>query len=66
MIEGMGHGTPIDPGAPDRVSKPLPYMLAADLSSTMRIGQAFVILGGALENTHPQQQTNQQHINEAA
>lgn len=46
MVSGMGHGTPIDPTATDGrgVGTPMPYMLAAPISSTWHIARNWGVL----------------------
>lgn len=52
-ISGMGHGLPIDTGAPQPYGDVAPFMLDAGISSTLRIAQFWGIAAGADEAREP-------------
>ncbi|WP_375429525.1 alpha/beta hydrolase family esterase [uncultured Sphingomonas sp.] len=47
LIEGMGHGVPLDPGGPDRLGVAGAYMLDVGLSSTAEIARSWGLLADA-------------------
>jgi poly(hydroxyalkanoate) depolymerase family esterase len=52
MVPGMGHGTPLNPGAADldqSMGTPAPYMLDAGISSTWHMARSWGLLTAAAE-----------------
>ncbi len=69
MIPGMGHGTPLHPGAADldeSLGVPAPYMLDAGISSTCHMARSWGLLTAAAQVRTDASQNEARHTAQAA